>query len=158
MFINAFCDLNVYKRLFFGPKGIFVGTLPRSFIHSLKLHVMNSLRNKVTLIGRLGKDPELTTFESGKKKVSFSLATSDVYRNKNGEKVENTEWHNVVLWGKTAEIANEYLKKGNEVCIEGRLTYRNYDDANGVTRYITEVVGNEMLLMEKKAKAEAETA
>lgn len=120
---------------------------------------MSNLSNRVTLIGRLGKDPEMTTFESGKKKVSFSLATTDVYRNQSGEKVETTEWHNVVFWGKTAEVAEKYLKKGRQVAIDGRISNRSYDDEKGVRRYITEIVGNELVMLSaKKAEAVAEEA
>jgi len=92
---------------------------------------MNNLRNKVQLIGNLGNDPEIKIFDSGKKKVKLSLATSDNYRNASGEKVEQTQWHNIIGWGKTAEIAEKYLKKGSEVAIDGKLQYRSYDDNNG---------------------------
>lgn len=122
---------------------------------------MNSLRNRVTLIGRLGKDPELNTFDSGKKKVSFSLATDESYRNSKGERIEGVQWHNVVFWEKMAEVANQYLKKGQEVAIEGRISSRSYDDEKGVRRYITEIVGTEMLMLSGKStteKAEAEKA
>ncbi len=95
--------------------------------------------NKVILIGRLGKDPEVVNFESGTKKVSFSLATGESYTNRNGEKVENTEWHNVVMWRKLAEIAEQYLSKGDPVYVEGKLRTRSYDDKDGNRRYITEV-------------------
>lgn len=111
---------------------------------------MSYLRNKVQLIGRLGKDPEVRDLDGGKKVVSFSLATSEYYNDKDGKKVENTQWHNVVAWGKTAELAEQLLKKGMEVLVDGRLNNRSYEDKEGKRHYITEVVMNEMLLLEKK--------
>jgi single-strand DNA-binding protein len=110
---------------------------------------MNALRNKVQLIGRLGQDPEIVNLESGKKLAKFSLATNENYTNAKGEKVENTEWHNIVAWGKTAEIIEKYVNKGQEIAIEGRLTSRTYEDKEGVKRYITEVVCSEMLMLSK---------
>ena len=111
---------------------------------------MNNLRNKVSLIGNLGTDPEVKVFDSGKKKVRMSLATSDSYRNTNGEKVEQTQWHNLVLWGKVAEVAEKYLQKGSELAIEGRLNYRAYDDKNGEKKYYTEIIVNELIMLGKK--------
>lgn len=99
---------------------------------------MSSL-NKVMLIGRLGKDPEAYHFGSGRLKVSFPLATSDSYTNKEGVKVEETEWHNVVMWSKQAEIAEKYLRKGKLVFIEGRIKTRTWDDKDGNKRYTTEI-------------------
>lgn len=118
------------------------------------------MRNRVTLIGRLGKDPEMTTTETGKKRTTFSLATNENYVNSKGEKVEQTEWHNVVFWGKPAEIAAKYLEKGREVAMEGRISTRTYDDEKGVRRYVTEIVGNELVLLSGKEakKTESETA
>jgi single-strand DNA-binding protein len=113
---------------------------------------MNALRNKVQLIGRLGKDPELVQFEEGKTKASFPLATNEVYKNPAGERMERTQWHDVVVWGKLSEVAASYLQKGSEVAVEGRLTYRTYEDAEGHTRYVTEVVANELLLLEKRSE------
>ncbi len=110
---------------------------------------MNALRNKVQLIGRLGQEPEIVNLESGKKLAKFSLATNENYTNAKGEKVENTEWHNIVAWGKTAEIIEKYVNKGQEIAIEGRLTSRSYEDKEGVKRYITEVVCSEMLMLSK---------
>ena len=112
---------------------------------------MTTLRNSVQLIGRLGMDPEVKTFENDKIKVSFSLATSDYYKNKEGERVEDTQWHNVVAWGKTAKIAESYLNKGKEIALSGKLTSRSYDDKDGNKKYITEVVANEILMLEKKS-------
>lgn len=103
--------------------------------------------NKVILLGNLGKDPEVRHLENGRAVANFSLATSETYKNKQGERVTNTEWHNVVLWTPLAEIAEKYLNKGNQVYIEGKLTSRSYEDKEGVTKYITEVVGREMTLL-----------
>jgi single-strand DNA-binding protein len=108
---------------------------------------MNALRNKVQLIGRLGQTPEIINLESGRKLAKFSLATNESYRNNKGEKVEDTQWHNVVVWGKLAEIVENYVDKGKEIAVEGKLTSRSYDDKEGVKRYITEVVCNELLLL-----------
>ncbi len=106
---------------------------------------MKSLRNSVHLIGRLGKDPDVKVFND-KKKASFSIATSDSYKNQKGEKVEDTQWHNVVIWGKLAGIAEKYLRKGNEVAIEGKLVHRVYE-TNGEKRFITEVSVNDLVLL-----------
>ena len=110
---------------------------------------MNNLRNKVQLIGRLGQAPEVKHLDSGKTVANFSLATNYKYKNDQGELVENTDWHNLVAWGKTAEIIEKYVKKGSEIGIEGRLTTRSWDDKEGNKRYTTEVVVNELLLMGK---------
>ncbi len=110
---------------------------------------MNTLRNQVQLIGNLGNDPEIFTFENGNKKAKIMLATNDYYKNDKGERVAQTEWHNVVFWGKPVEIVEQYLHKGNEVAISGKLTYRDYQDKEGVKRYITEIVGNELVLLSK---------
>lgn len=110
---------------------------------------MNTLRNKVQLIGNLGNDPEIITLESGKKLAKFSLATNDSYKNAQGEKVEQTEWHNLVAWNKTAEIVEQYLTKGKEIAIEGKLTNRSYETKEGEKRYVTEVVVNELLMLGK---------
>lgn len=110
---------------------------------------MKNLRNSVQLIGRLGKDPEVKTF--GKSvKASFSIATSDSYKNAKGEKVEETQWHNVVIWGKLAEVAGKYLKKGEEVCVEGKLVHRNYETDKGEKKYFTEINVNDMLMLSPK--------
>lgn len=108
---------------------------------------MKSLRNSVQLIGRLGKDPEARTFDSGTQKVSFTLATSDSFKNQKGEKVEETQWHNIVIWGKPAETANKYLRKGTEVVIEGRLVHRSYETSTGEKKYITEVNVNDFVMV-----------
>lgn len=111
---------------------------------------MTTLKNSVHLIGRLGMDPETSTFGENKTKVKFSLATSNYYKDKEGERVEETQWHNIVAWGNVANIADKYLKKGHEIALSGKLTYRSWDDKEGNTMYITEVVANEILMLEKK--------
>ncbi|MEN8929186.1 MAG: single-stranded DNA-binding protein [Flavobacteriales bacterium] len=111
---------------------------------------MNNLRNKVQLIGRLGQTPELKTLASGSTVVNFSLATTEKYKNSKGELVENTEWHNLVAWGKTAEIIGKYVQKGNEIAIEGKLTNKSWEDKTGNKRITTEVLVNEVLLMGNK--------
>ncbi len=107
---------------------------------------MKSLRNSVQLIGRLGKDPEVKVFGE-KKKASFSIATSDTYKNAKGEKVEDTQWHNVVIWGKLAGVAEKYLKKGQEIAVEGRLVHRDYETDKGEKRYITEITVNDLVML-----------
>ncbi|MDA9066835.1 single-stranded DNA-binding protein [Flavobacteriales bacterium] len=111
---------------------------------------MNNLRNKVQLIGRLGQNPDVKHLTSGKTVANFSLATSEKYKNAKGELIENTEWHNLVAWGKTAEIIEKYVQKGNEIAIEGKLTTRTWDDKEGNKRYTTEVLVNELLMMGTK--------
>ncbi len=112
---------------------------------------MKSLRNSVQLIGRLGKDPEVKEFNKTKK-ASFSIATTDVYKNQKGAKVEDTQWHNIVIWGQLAGIAEKYLKKGMEVCVEGKLVHRNYETENGDKRYITEINVNDLVMFGKQDK------
>jgi single-strand DNA-binding protein len=111
---------------------------------------MSNLRNKVQLIGHLGNDPEVIQLESGKKLAKFSLATNESYKNAKGEQVEETQWHNLIAWNKTAEIVEKYATKGKEIAIEGKLTSRTYDDKDGVKRYVTEVVISELLLLGAK--------
>ena len=108
---------------------------------------MNSIRNKVQLIGNLGNDPEIITMESGKKLAKFSLATNESYTNASGEKINKVEWHNLVAWGKTCDIVEKYLTKGKEVAVEGKLTSRSYETKEGEKRYVTEVVVNELLML-----------
>ena len=110
---------------------------------------MNALRNKVQLIGNLGNDPEIVNLDGGNKLAKFSIATNETYKNAKGEKVTDTQWHNVVAWGKTAEIVENYLTKGNEVAIEGKLTHRSYENKEGEKRYITEIKCNELLMLGK---------
>jgi single-strand DNA-binding protein len=110
---------------------------------------MSTLRNKVQLIGHVGNDPEILNLESGKKLAKFSIATNESYKNSKGEKITDTQWHNIVAWGKTAELIENYVPKGKEIGIEGKLTSRSYQDKDGVKKYITEVVCSELLLMGK---------
>lgn len=108
---------------------------------------MSTLRNKVQLIGNVGNEPEITNLESGKKVAKFSIATNESYKDSNGEKVTNTQWHNIVAWGKIAEIVEKYVGKGKEVALEGKLTSRSYETKEGEKRYVTEVVIDEILLL-----------
>lgn len=110
---------------------------------------MNTLRNKVQLIGNLGTQPEIVTLESGRTLAKFTLATNDYYKNAQGEKVQDTQWHNLVAWGKTAEIIEKFVNKGQEIAIEGKLTNRSYEDKEGIKRFTTEVVVNEVLMFNK---------
>jgi single-strand DNA-binding protein len=112
---------------------------------------MYALKNKVQLIGNLGNAPEVKTLESGKKMARFSVATHENYRNAKGEKVTETQWHNLVAWGKVAEIVEKYLTKGKEVAIEGKLVNRSYNDKEGNKKYITEIQVNELLMLGAKA-------
>ena len=114
---------------------------------------MFSLRNKVQLIGNLGKSPDVKNTEAGKKLVRFSDATNETYTNTKGEKVKETQWHNLVAWGKVADIAEKYLDKGSEVAIEGKLISKDYLDKEGVKKYVTEIQVNELLLLGSKASA-----
>ena len=104
------------------------------------------MKNKVQLIGHVGQDPEIKQLENGRV-ANFTIATNESYTNAKGEKVEQTEWHRVSAWGKTVEIIEQLLKKGSHVAIEGKLTHRSYDDKDGNKRYITEVVANELVLL-----------
>ena len=103
--------------------------------------------NRVILIGNLGKDPEIRSLEGGVKVANFSLATTETYKGKNGERVEQTEWHNIVLWRGLAEVAESYLKKGNSVFIEGKIRTRDWTDKDGNKRYTTEIVGDNMVML-----------
>lgn len=111
---------------------------------------MNAIKNKVQLIGHVGNDPEIKSFEDGKKVAKISLATNESYQNAKGEKVDETQWHQLVAWGKLADLAEKFLKKGSECAVEGKLMYRDYTDAKGMKRYITEVQLNEILFLDKK--------
>ncbi len=110
---------------------------------------MNSLKNSVRLVGHLGMDPEVKSFDNNKQLARLSLATNESYKNDKGEKVTETQWHNLVVWGTQAKMAGEYLKKGDEVAIEGKLTTRNWTDKDGVKRYMTEIVVNEFLKLKQ---------
>lgn len=111
---------------------------------------MNAIKNKVQLIGHLGQLPEVKTLAEGKKVAQLSVATNENYKNARGEKITETQWHTVIAWGKLADIAEKYLVKGTEVAIEGKLINRNYTDKQGVKRYVTEVLANELLILTKK--------
>lgn len=115
--------------------------------------IMNTLKNSVQLIGHLGNDPQVKQLESGRTVANLSMATNDSYKNKQGEKVEETQWHDLVAWGKTAEIAEKYLKKGSKVAVEGKLTHRSYEDKEGTKRYVTEIVVNELLMLGDRKEA-----
>ncbi len=108
---------------------------------------MNALRNNVKLIGRLGQDPEVKTLDKGNKFAKFSLATSDSFTAKDGSRQEQTQWHNIVMWGNLAGICEKYLKKGKEIAIDGRLTYRTWEDKNGTKHTSSEIVASEMLFV-----------
>lgn len=110
---------------------------------------MNALRNKVQLIGRLGQDPEIVTFANGGRIAKFSLATDDSYKNKDGQRIERTYWHNVVVNGGLVKVVENYITKGKEIAIEGKLTNRVWEDKDGNKRYITEVHANELLMLGK---------
>ena len=109
--------------------------------------------NKVFLFGNLTRDPEMRALPSGMNVVNFSLATNERYRNASGEKITETTWHNLVAWGKVAEIAEKYLLKGSEVIIEGKIINRSYTDKDGVKKYVSEVQVNELLLLDGKPEA-----
>ncbi len=112
--------------------------------------------NKAILIGNLGADPELRYTPGGQAVASFSMATTERFKNKDGEQQERTEWHNIVCWKRTAEIANEYLKKGSPVYIEGRIQYRSYEDKDGIKRYRTDIVAQRLQLLGARGKVEDE--
>ena len=110
---------------------------------------MKNLRNKVQLIGNLGMDPEVKVLTNGNKLVKFSLATTDFYKDQSGNRVKQTQWHNVIAWGNLAKIVENYLKKGQEVAIEGKLVHREYETKDGNKRYVTEVVADDLVMLRK---------
>lgn len=112
---------------------------------------MNTLRNRVNLIGNIGMDPEYKSLESGKKCARFTMATTDEFKDHEGSKISETTWHNIVAWNGLADIVMKYLKKGKEVAVEGKITYQSYQDKKGVTKYVTEIVMIDFLLL-KSAK------
>ena len=118
-----------------------------------KSKVMNALKNKVQLIGNLGNAPEIKNTEKGRKLAKFSIATNETYYNAKGEKVVETQWHNLVAWGKVADVVENYLFKGTEVAIEGKLMNNNYTDKDGNKRYTTEVQVHELLVIGAKPTA-----
>jgi len=107
---------------------------------------MNTLRNKVQLIGRLGQEPEIMTFKDGNKIAKFSMATDDSYKDKNGNKVERAYWHSIVIKGGLVNVVENYVTKGQEIAVEGKLTNRTYQTKEGEKRYITEILVNELLM------------
>ena len=116
---------------------------------------MNALRNKVQLIGNVGNAPEIKTLENAKKMARFSVATNEIYRNAKGDKVTETQWNNLVAWGKLAELTEKYLTKGKEVAIEGKLINRSYNDKDGNKKYISEIQVTEILLLGTKPSTES---
>ena len=114
---------------------------------------MKNLRNKVQLIGFLGHDVELKKLSTGSSLAKFSLGTSETYKDAKGERITETQWHNIVIWGKLAEVVSEYTNKGSEIAIEGKLVNRSYDDKDGNKKYITEVVANDVLFLDSAKKA-----
>ena len=115
---------------------------------------MTALRNKVQLIGNLGMNPEIKVLDGGKKLAKMSIATNETYKNAKGEKVTETQWHNLVAWGKTVNVIEKYLTKGSEVAIEGKLMNKNYTDKEGIKRYVTEILISEVLLIGAHKSAE----
>ena len=111
---------------------------------------MNALRNKVSLIGRLGAQPELVTFESGRTLARFSIATNESYKDKSGAWQDQTQWHNIIAWGKTANLVGKILSKGQEVIVQGRLVNKSYETKSGEKRYSTEIEMNEFLALGTK--------
>ncbi len=113
--------------------------------------MMNTLRNRVQLIGNLGTTPEVKTLAGGKKVAKLVIATNETYKNQKGEKVTETTWHNLTAWGANADIAEKYLQKGSEIAIDGKLKNNNYTDKDGVKRYVTDIEVNEFIMLGKKA-------
>lgn len=111
---------------------------------------MNTMKNHVQLSGNVGKAPEILTLSTGNKLAKFSIATRETFTRQNGEKVTVTQWHNVVAWGKLAEVVEKEVPKGREIEIEGKLNSRSYEDKNGVKKYVTEVVCRELMLSDKR--------
>lgn len=111
---------------------------------------MNTLRNSVQLVGHLGQEVKFYNFDSGTTKASFTLATNDYYKNNKGEKTKETQWHNIIAWGKMAENMKNLLDKGSQVLVKGKLTSRSYEDTNGQKRYVTEILANEFICFDKK--------
>lgn len=119
---------------------------------NLKTEIMNQLRNSVRLIGYLGDNPKMRKLDSDKSVANFSIATNESFRDHNGNKMSETTWHKLVAWGKQAEVAEKYLKKGSEIAVEGKLTNRSYEDKNGETHFISEIIVNSILVLDKKSE------
>lgn len=113
--------------------------------------------NKVILVGNVGKDPDVRHLEGGTSVASFPLATSETYKNKSGEKVTTTEWHNIVVWRGLAEVAEKYVKKGSQLYIDGRIRTRSYDDKDGNKRYFTEIYADTLRMLGKKSDSDSGT-
>ena len=111
---------------------------------------MNALRNNVRLIGNLGDDPKVRKLDNGRTVANFSIATNEIYKNSDGEKISETTWHRLVAWGKPAEVAEKYLGKGSEIAVDGRLINRSYEDKTGEKHHVTEIVINNILMLDKK--------
>lgn len=103
--------------------------------------------NKAILIGHLGKDPEIRTIDNGRKVAQFTLATTETYKDKNGERVDQTEWHNIVFWGAICDVIEKYLRKGSQIYVEGKIRNRSYEDKEGNKRYISEIIGDKMTML-----------
>lgn len=114
--------------------------------------------NKAILIGNLGKDPETRTIESGRKVANFPLATTETYKDRNGDRVEQTEWHNVVFWGPIADVIEKYLKKGSQIYVEGKIRTRSYEDKEGNKKYITEILGDKMTMLGGGSRGEGQSS
>jgi single-strand DNA-binding protein len=125
---------------------------PNIFSTFLKTNTMNALKNKVSLIGRLGVQPEVVNLDSGKKLARFTLATNENYKNKNGEWQSITQWHTINAWGKLAELVQKLLTKGQEIVVEGKLVNQSYENKNGEKRYTTIVEASEFLVLTTKEK------
>lgn len=148
---NAY--LIIYMNLFISNLKYLFNYLKRLKITlSIQSYNMLSIKNQVQLIGNTGKEVELTTFESGSKKATVSFATSEYYKNTNGETVTNTQWHSLVAWGKTAEFLAKSTKKGESLIIKGSINYRTYEDKSGNTRYITEILVDQFMKTTKEPK------
>lgn len=111
---------------------------------------MNTIKNSVQLIGHLGRDLEIKTFENGNKIARCTVATNDYYNNNLGEKIQDTQWHNIIAWGKLADLMATLLEKGNEVIVRGKLTHRNYEDKEGIKRYTSEIIVNEFVKLTRR--------
>ena len=125
-----------------------------NYFLTFNLSAMNTLRNKVQLIGNLGTNPEIRSFDNGKTVARFSLATTDSYQDATGKKISETQWHNLVAWGGLAKIIEKYLTKGSEVAVEGKLTHRTYEDKDGNKKYFTEIVLHDMVMLHTRNNKE----
>jgi single-strand DNA-binding protein len=114
--------------------------------------------NKVILVGHLGKDPEVRAISTDRKVANFSLATTESYKNKSGERVDQTEWHNIVFYGPIADVIERYLKKGSQIYVEGKIRSRSYDDKDGIKRYVTEIIGDSMNMLGGRGNSDSSGA